>query len=123
MQNIFKINSDFLPYSIFNTSNNSTTDTYSCDFINNNFTTKDKFIIEYYDAGSKAFPAGEAYVWAAPLKTGYTPYILKPIVSGPWSDKFATYVPYNSTRGFGIHNSGSAYTWNIGAYVLYVKND
>lgn len=84
----------------------------------------DKFIIEKVTLETNCtITSDDAKVWNVPSKNGYTTYVLKPIVVGSWSDKFAVYVPYDNTFGFGIKNTATVdYTWDIYCIVLYVKN-
>lgn len=82
-----------------------------------------KIIIENINLGEVTIPSQDTLPFNIPNKDGYTAYILKPIVEGDWSDKFAVYVPYNKSRGFGIRNDATvSYTWTVSCDVLYVKN-
>lgn len=82
-----------------------------------------KFLIEYYDCGTRTISANDSIVWSSPLKDGYTPYVLKVCANGSWADKFAAVIPWKDNRSFGVKNLAStSYTWEIGAYILYVKD-
>lgn len=86
---------------------------------------QEKFIIENVTIATNRTISGEdALVARVPEKTGYTAYVLKPYVTGNWSDKYAVYVPWSGTDTIGIRNvSSNSYSWNIYCSVLYIKNE
>lgn len=85
---------------------------------------QDAFIIETVTLGTSiSFTGNDTRTYGIPDKTGYTGYVLKPYISGDWSDKYAVYVPWNAANRFGIRNvSSTTYSWSVYCVALYIKD-
>lgn len=100
------------------------TNTYSAEIIDGLVAeVGDKIIIEtHIIATDVSFSANSTKTYSVPAKNGYRAFVLKPYVTGGYSDVYAVYVPYHGNNTFGIRNtSSSAYTWTVSCAVLYTK--
>lgn len=69
------------------------------------------------------FPANSTKWFTAPNKEGYATYVLKPILTGSYSDVYAAYIPHYDKNTFAIRNlsTTTAYTWVINCVILQVR--
>jgi hypothetical protein len=73
---------------------------------------------------STEFPANSTKWFTVPNKEGYSTYVLKPILTGAYSDVYGAYIPHYDKNTFAIRNlsTTTAYTWVINCSILQIKN-
>lgn len=105
--------------SIVNTTNNSTTDGYSCKFINEHPST-----IYKYKTGSISVNSGFNTTQVGTLDTidGYTLVGMQPKVNGYADQNVGSYSIYANSIYYSCYSTGN-YTFSLAYYEVFVRND